>query len=275
MPKPRLTQDDITALTTYLLGSVKSAIPASYHYAPADQREAISEGWWVIKKYNCVGCHAVAPDQEPKLWHLPAYAGEDAWKRPPSLVGEGARVNPDWLARFLANPALSHEQPHQNGVRTYLEVRMPSFHLSPNEIGKLVRFFRAMAGQPASHVPGEHLPLAGAELQMARDAFESNQCLKCHPTEGGAAGAELGGAIAPNLLLAKERLNPRWTERFIVDPAKLMPGTKMPAGLFKPEGDRWVIAGQLPDSMAGYEKDHRSLFIRYLEQLTESELERK
>jgi cytochrome c2 len=275
MPNPRLTPDDIEAITTYLLGSVKSPVPTSYHYAPNDQRAAISEGWWVIKKYNCVGCHSVVPDQEPKLWELPVYAGENAWKRPPSLVGEGARVNPDWLARFLANPALADDKPHQNGVRTYLDIRMPTFHLSPNEIGKLVRFFRAMAGQPASHVPGDFQPLAGAELQMARDAFDSNQCLKCHPTEAAAAGADLGGAIAPNLLLARERLNPRWVERFIVDPAKLMPGTKMPAGLFNHDSGRWVIAGQIPKSMEGYGGDHRSLFIRYLDQLTESELKRK
>jgi len=41
------------------------------------------------------------------------------------------------------------------------------------------------------------------------------------------------GATAPNFLLAKERLKPGWTGRWLLDPARISPGTSMPSGLFQ------------------------------------------
>ena len=59
-----------------------------------------------MKKYNCMGCHPVQVGQSSVLSTLPRYQDPD-WKDqlPPTLIQEGARVNPEWLARFLANPA--------------------------------------------------------------------------------------------------------------------------------------------------------------------------
>ena len=77
---------------------------------------------------------------------------------------------------------------------------------------------------------------------MARSLFTSPAapCLKCHMT-GNAEHDK--NASAPNFLLAHERLQPAWTERWITDPAKIIPGTAMPSGLFRKDGDRWVFAG--------------------------------
>src|SRR5258707_14061530 len=83
---------------------------------------------------------------------------------PPKLLTEGARVDPEWLLRFLANPALNdvagssdarETDINRNGVRTYLQGRMPTFSFSENELGKLVRFFQALARQPFPVFP-EH-----------------------------------------------------------------------------------------------------------------------
>ena len=56
----------------------------------------------------------------------------------PVLTSEGARVNPEWLRGFLANPALSTTDTDRDGVRSYLQVRMPTFYFSDNEIRSLV-----------------------------------------------------------------------------------------------------------------------------------------
>ena len=32
-------------------------MPPRYFYNPGDQRQDIIEGWWVVRKYNCMGCH--------------------------------------------------------------------------------------------------------------------------------------------------------------------------------------------------------------------------
>ena len=127
------------------------ACRARYFYAPTDQRQDIIEGWWVVRKYNCMGCHHVHVGQTSVFDTLRRYQDPD-WKdqKPPTLIGEGARVRPDWLMRFLNNPALSETDTNRDGVRQYLKVRMPTFSFSDGEIRKLVRFFEALSSQAAA-----------------------------------------------------------------------------------------------------------------------------
>ena len=54
----------------------------------------------------------------------------------------------------------------------------------------------------------------------------------------------------PNFLLAKDRLRPPWTGRWITNPQLIIPGTAMPSGLFKRDGDRWVFAGPFRQAYA-------------------------
>lgn len=269
MPDFGLNKEEISALTTFLLGSVDSRFPERFYHNPEGPAKDIQDGWWILKKYNCVGCHQVAPNDKPRIQNLPIYGGAERAKAPPSLVGVGARLDPDWLAEFLGNPALSTSRQHRNGVRRYLDIRMPTFYLSEIEIQTLVRFFAAMAEQPSPYVPTKPKRLRGAELQMARDAFVASDCLNCHA--GSAAKGFGPTTIAPSFSMASRRLKPLWTERWLVDPAKLMPGTQMPTGLFEHKGGRWVIRGRKPASMAGFKGDHVDLFVRYMSQFTDDE----
>ncbi|HEX6624810.1 MAG TPA: c-type cytochrome, partial [Pyrinomonadaceae bacterium] len=113
MPKPYLKPEWKVALTTFLLGSVGNEganIPTSLFYQPNEQQKAIQDGWWVIKKYNCMGCHNVQVGQQSDLSGLPFYQEGGALGKeqlPPGLTTEGARVDPDWLLRFLTDPSLS------------------------------------------------------------------------------------------------------------------------------------------------------------------------
>ncbi len=274
MPKPNLTRQDITALTTFLLGSVDPTLPPQYRYLPADQRKDIQEGWWVVTKYNCMGCHQVGIGQRSVLMSLPRYQEAD-WKEqlPPRLVGEGARVDPGWLLRFLSNPAMSATDTDRNGTRPYLKVRMPTFFFSEGELRKLVRFFGAMASQPQPYIQARLEPLTEQEMTLARQLFThpAAPCLKCHAT-GDAAHDR--NATAPNFLLAKDRLKPGWTQRWMVDPSLISPGTSMPSGLFRREGPRWVFSGPTPPAFAAYTKDHVDLLTRYMFQLTPDEQRR-
>ena len=106
MPEPFLTPQWRTALTTFLLGSVGSEganVPSSLFYDPEDQRrQDIQNGWWVVKKYNCQGCHQLQVGQRSVVMDLPFYQtpeGKDLL--PPRLSSEGARVDPSWLLKFL------------------------------------------------------------------------------------------------------------------------------------------------------------------------------
>ena len=274
MPDPHLMKDQIQALVTFLLGSQETSLPASYQYQPEDWRRDIQEGWWIVRKYNCVGCHQFTPGQTTSWQNVRRFQDPD-WKEqfPPKLLTEGARVDPEWLMRFLANPAMSDTDIHRNGVRPYLKIRMPTFFFSDGERRKLVRFFQALSQQPIPYTP-ERLPvLTAKETDMARSLFSSTAapCLKCHAT--GDPGHDKT-ATAPNFLLAKERLKPGWTERWITDPQSISPGTSMPSGLFRKEGERYVFAGPTPPSFEGYDKDHRQLLVRYMFQLTPEEQRR-
>lgn len=323
MPRPYLTPEWRNALTTFLLGSVGSEganVPPSLFYNPEDQRrQDIQNGWWVIKKYNCMGCHQVQVGQRSVVMDLPFYQtpeGKDLL--PPRLSSEGARVDPNWLLRFLHDPSLSGEKtPEQtaaidnaaraapspsaspagaakpatapasqtsghlkpqpgldrNGVRPYLKFRMPTFNFSPNELQTLVRFFMAMSGQQEPYIKEPMEPLSEQEKLVARQMFTSGTpCLKCHITGEPAHDAK---AIAPNFLLAGERLKPEWTFRWLLDPSQISPGTAMPTGLFRKEEDRWVInLPNPPASAAAYHDDHARLLVRYMFLMTPDEQRR-
>jgi hypothetical protein len=192
---------------------------------------------------------------------------------PPKLLTEGARVDPDWMLRFLRNPSLSDKDNNRNGVRSYLQVRMPTFSFSENELGKLVRFFQALARQPFPYIPEEVPLLTAKETEMARSLFSSTAapCLKCHATGDPAHDRT---ATAPNFLLAKARLKPDWVERWMIDPQAISPGTSMPSGLFRQVNSQWVFSGPTPSSFRGYDKDHTKLLVDYIFQLTPEEQRR-
>jgi cytochrome c551/c552 len=322
MPKPFLTPEWRTALTTFLMGSVGiegSNVPRSLFYDPQDQRrQDIQAGWWIIKKYNCMGCHQIQPGQRSVLMDVPYYQtpeGKDLL--PPRLTSEGARVDPNWLLRFLHDPSLGEQKPpaateqqapaattpspgstvkpapattapvkptsgpvagrlmpqpglDRNGVRPYLKARMPTFNFSPNELQTLVRFFMALSGQQEPYIKEPLEPLSNEEKLVARQMFTSGTpCLKCHITGDPTHDAK---AIAPNFLLAGERLKPDWTFRWLLDPAQISPGTAMPSGLFRREGERWVInLPNPPESANRYHQDHARLLVRYMLQMTPDE----
>ncbi len=339
MPEPFLKPEWRTALTTLLLGSVANEganVPVSFFYDPEDQRrQDVQNGWWVIKKYNCMGCHQLQVGQRSVLMDVPFYQtpeGKDLL--PPRLTSEGARVDPSWLLRFLHDPSLSEakgttifaqpgttatngsppsganggtpattqssagnatsaggsttSQPganqtsgklkpqpgiDRNGVRPYLKARMPTFNFSPNELQILVRFFMAMSGQQEPYIKEPLQPLTEQEKLVARQMFTSGTpCLKCHIT--GDPGHD-ATAIAPNFLLAPDRLKPEWTFRWLLDPAQISPGTAMPTGLFRKEGERWVINLPNPPASANaYMQDHAQLLVRYMLLMTPDEQRR-
>jgi cytochrome c2 len=309
MPRPFLTDEWRTALTTFLLGSVGTEganVPRTLFYDPQDQRrQDVQNGWWVIKKYNCMGCHSIQVGQRSVLMDLPLYeAAEKKDFLPPRLSSEGARVDPNWLLRFLEDPSLSggeaqtptpsapatpnaaagaatpagNQLPPQpgadrNGVRPYLTVRMPTFNFSPNERQTLVRFFMAVSGQQDPYIKEQLEPLTEQEKVVARQMFTSGiPCLSCHVTGDPAHDDK---KIAPNFLLASQRLKPDWTYRWLPMPSAISPGVGMPDELFIKDGDRYVAnLPHPPKDVSEYKQDHAMLLVRYMFLMTPDEQRR-
>jgi cytochrome c1 len=342
MPNIYLEDSDITALTTFLLGSVETSLPASMRYNPAGSKKAVQDGYWVIQKYNCMGCHNVLAGVDSTLMGLPLYQDADGKEQlPPRLTSEGARVDPSWLLRFLKDPSMSSTgspgggaetsaikaampnimahltggsqtnsavagvkstptpatpaaQPatamapldppsllsaqigaNKNGVRSYLKARMPTFNFSPNELQALVNFFMGASAQQMPFIPEPIDPLTTEEQAIARSIFTSQAapCLKCHMTGDPAHDVK---ATAPNFLLARERLKPAWTQRWLLAPDLISPGTSMPSGLFERDmaHQRWVTKGVNSPAIQTYDKDHVNLLVRYMFQITPDEQRR-
>ncbi|HLG15612.1 MAG TPA: c-type cytochrome [Blastocatellia bacterium] len=307
MPNIYLQDEEITALTTFLLGSVTASIPDPIRWNPSGGKKLVQDGWWVVQKYNCMGCHNVLIGQDSVMMGLPMYQSQDDREQlPPRLTSEGARVDPNWLLRFLKDPSLAGGQPREsaraaavahltgnqtggaantslgaqpganrNGVRTYLRLRMPTFDFSPNELQALVNFFMGASSQQQPYIPERLDPLTEQEKNLARAIFTSPAapCLKCHMTGDPVRDVR---ATAPNFLLARERLKPAWTRRWVVEPQLISPGTSMPSGLFNRDSvhGRWVINGINTPAFQAYDRDHVSLLVRYMFQITAEEQRR-
>ncbi|MDE3197997.1 MAG: c-type cytochrome [Acidobacteriota bacterium] len=281
MPRAVLTDEERHALALYLTGSVETpesnafrTIPAAYRYNPVGGAQDIQEGWWIVKRYNCMGCHVMRPGQKSALSTLPWFQDADSLeKMPPPLMQEGARVNPRWLEHFLSNPALNDRDPDRNGIRGYLRVRMPTFAFSDREIRALVKFFSALSGEPLPWIAPEAEPLTERERALARALFSSPAapCLRCHMT-GDPRHDKI--ATAPDFRTAAERLKPGWTARWMIEPQEASPGTAMPAKLFRREGGRWVLAGFPSSGFADVQTDHVELLVRYMFQWNAEEQRR-
>ena len=65
-----------------------------------------------------------------------------------------------------------------------------------------------------------------ASAKFGKQMFDAYQCALCHATREGEPLTD--AIVAPNLILAKERLRPEWILAWMIDPQELQPGTKMP-----------------------------------------------
>jgi hypothetical protein len=186
----------------------------------------------------------------------------------PSTRPASGNTNDQSAGKLMPQPGAN-----RNGVRPYLQVHMPTFNFSPNELRVLVRFFMAVSSQNDPYIKEPMDPMTETDKAIARNIFVSGTpCLKCHITGEPTHDAK---AIAPNFLLAGQRLKPEWTFRWLLDPAQIAPGTAMPTGLFKREQDRWVVNMPNPPSdIANYHGDHARLLVRYMFLITADEQRR-
>jgi mono/diheme cytochrome c family protein len=161
--------------------------------------------------------------------------GPDTW--PPTLggeerilgrnVGEGTKVQADWLFSFLHDPG-------KTVLRPWMSVRMPTFPLDQHELNAFTRGFAAhdRVGYPFEFTRVKDLD-AGTK-RAAKGLFDKLQCSSCHPAAGASSQAAAG--LAPDLQYGWERLRADWVNLWLMNPAALQPGTKMP-GFWKGQED--------------------------------------
>lgn len=159
---------------------------------------------------------------------------------PPPLVGEGLKVQPDWLHDFLLKP---------HPIRPAVVMRMPRFNMSSEEAARLVDYFAAKDDAEFPYTFAEtrqperlqqreiqyreRLQQAGAEpgrgrLQDAmRVVTNSQYCVQCHIVGDFVPTKEERGK-GPNLAEIYRRLRPDYVRRWVARPAGILPYTGMP-----------------------------------------------
>ena len=70
-------------------------------------------------------------------------------------------------------------------------------------------------------------PPAGATAAAGKELFELLKCQQCHVL-GAIPRDQPTSNLAPDLRLARERLQPDWILAWLRNPADILPGTRMP-----------------------------------------------
>jgi len=231
MPHYGLTDKEIDALVTLIMGLVKDEIPESKLPEKTPAYLAVSNGERFIHTNNCLGCHKIDGEGGAIWTSTAAWLEEVAGSEnsedisqvqsfsPPLLNTEGRKVQPDWLLDWFQNVSM---------IRPHLQVRMPSYDFTNQEWNGVIDYFQSKDGlalnyeNPHSFSQVSNSYIAGQKIQ------EEGACINCH-FYGPMKPRQDALTWAPNLVLTKERLRPEWLIEWFNNPQSVMPGTKMPA----------------------------------------------
>src|SRR4029453_12179970 len=108
----------------------------------------------------------------------------------------------------------------------WVNLRMPTFDFSEEDINTVTRYFAALDKVPYPYDPK---PTADPALVAAgHDLFPRWQCVKCHVVAGKLPDQPPEN-MAPDLANVPHRLRAEWLHPWLADPGKIQPGTRMPA----------------------------------------------
>jgi mono/diheme cytochrome c family protein len=144
----------------------------------------------------------------------------------PPLDLLGGKLRPEWTARFLAGdvPYKPRAEKHPRG-EVWLEARMPIFK---SRAAWLAEGLAAQHGFPP-RTPAEP-PIDPAMAKIGRKLAGKDggfSCVSCHAI-GRAEASEVVESEGVNLVYAAERLLPAYYQRWLRNPARIDPQTKMP-----------------------------------------------
>lgn len=210
MPNFYMSEEEAESITLALLGQVSEHVPLAGKKNLNQYEKLSAEGFKVVNKYNCIGCHQVDGERGDLLRMY-----DDINEGPPRLVGHGERVQSDWLHHFLVNIY---------PIRPYLKVRMPSFNLTNDERNSIVNYFQGKSKVHTFEDNQSEIVWEPGERDAAKKLFNNLNCVSCH-----SAGFTSDPPSAPNLYNVKRKLRPEWIHKWLANPQAILEGTVMPS----------------------------------------------
>jgi mono/diheme cytochrome c family protein/glucose/arabinose dehydrogenase len=194
------------------------------------QPSSLPDGRFVLVERNCIGCHArglgtgLADRVAAIAAAQPELAAAQAALVPPALHGIGDKLTDD---AFLA--AVKTERPPS---RAWLKVRMPKFALSESETTALQRYLvdhDRVPDRPAPTVAesDDVAQRLAARRLVTADGFGCTSCHKIGKAEP--AGTISLATRGTDLSLLGERIRKPWFDRWVRNPARIIPRMEMPA----------------------------------------------
>ena len=188
-----------------------------------------------IEQLNCVACHV--RDRQQDVWSnlkgevdallatlppAPPNPHEHELapdQNRPNLTYAGEKLKPGWMAKFIAG-----EIPYK--PRPWIFARMPAF---PARAELLAKGMAAQHGcslvDPPLDKPDAELAEAGRKLSGRNGGFSCNQCHAIGQAKAHAAFE----APAPNFAYVTSRLRDEFYHRWVRNPQRVEPGTRMPS----------------------------------------------
>jgi mono/diheme cytochrome c family protein len=244
----------------YQLGEADARAVRQYYTtrrSTPDARDAQTDGRQLLAEHNCLACHVCDgtgesfPLRPPLLAEkltavarqFPDLAPLVPAMMPPSLNSVGDKLTDPALADAIARKG----DPH----RPYLQVRMPRFALSEEELAAIVKELVAADRMPERASPAginpaarqEPLTLAGGRL-VSSDGFG---CTSCHQVGSVVPSEAPVNARGPDLAMAGRRIRREWFDRFVRNPARIVPRMEMPSVQIPVTG---VLGEKLDDQIA-------------------------
>lgn len=186
---------------------------------PLSQKEQVDQ---TLTAFNCYACHQRGGKGGVETGLNEFFKGTqpemgDEGRVPPHLEGVGAKLNAPYLRKILAN-----------GIndRPYMLTRMPKF--GESNVGHMQQALEALDANTVEPFPTPKLSVAVKKAKSEGRFMVGNQafgCVKCHNFRE----HNSGGVQGMNMTVLTERLKHDWFARYLLDPNKFRPQTRMPA----------------------------------------------
>ncbi len=259
MPDYVLDEQEIERLTIFYLYNRLLDIPEKFIVRASAVERRIERGDWMIRHFNCKGCHEIINQEKPRIEGLLSKKTME----PPRIVDEAEKVQPDWLFNYLRYPT---------AMRPWLQIRMPQFNFAYEDLITLIYYFhRIMPDKKKVECPIPYEPELVKDhydpetIEMGKYRFRNDKCMQCHPVSftGELPEGKKLEDLSINLMLSKDRLRFKWVKDFMRDPDKYAgTATKMPFVFYTPDD-----IPRIPDPEAWLQRT--ALFLMFMEKVPE------
>ncbi len=260
MPNYVMSEDELDQLVIFYLYNRLLNAPENFIARASGSDRMKERGDWMLRHFNCQGCHQMLKDAaKPRI---DGYLDRKTMV-PPMIIDEPEKVQPDWLFNYLKRPT---------AMRPWLQIRMPTFDFSYNELTLLIEYLHALMSedkQTGATIPYEpelvKTDYDDKTLEMGKYRFRNDKCMQCHPinfTGEPPEGKKLED-MSIDLMLSKKRLRYQWIINFLRDPG-VYAGiqTRMPYVFYTPDK-----VPRIPDPETWMERT--TLFLMFMEEVPE------